>query len=233
MRVTGPEDAPVRRSPRSPRLRARVLAGPEPELGARAGLVELDIAPGGSLPAHAHGDAEALAYVVSGRAEVVSEGRSEEMHGGGVVHLPVGTQVAIANRGLVTLRLLVVFSPAGFERRFLGWDEDAGDGAEAPDEPRALLDLTGLPRPQRHKTVIGALEALAPGTPLVIVNDHEPNGLARQLERRYGPLLGWDVRERSGDRVAVAIWLEAAPEPELVSPRPDAAPPDRSIRHGA
>ena len=205
MRVTGPESAPVRRAPGAAGLRVRVLAGPEPELGSRAGLVEIDIAPGRSLPAHAHGDAEALVYVVSGRAGVLSEGRSEEVPGGGVVHLPQGAQVAIANRGVDALRLLVVFSPAGFERCFLGWDAAPGESAEAPDEPRALLDLTGLPRPQRHRTVIAALEALAQGTALVIVNDHEPNALQRQLERRYGSRLGWDLRERSGDRVAVAI----------------------------
>jgi uncharacterized protein (DUF2249 family)/quercetin dioxygenase-like cupin family protein len=196
----------------------RVLAGPEPELGSRAGLVEIDIAPGRSFPAHAHGDAAALFYVVTGRAGFLSEGRSEEVLGGGVVHLSRGTQVAIANRGVDALRLLVVFSPAGFERGFLGWDAAPGERADAPEEPRALLDLTGLPRPQRHRTVIAALEALAHGTPLVIVNDHEPDALQRQLERRYGPRLGWDLRERSGDRAAVAIWLDEPREPDLGSP---------------
>jgi uncharacterized protein (DUF2249 family)/quercetin dioxygenase-like cupin family protein len=195
----------------------RVLAGPEPELGSQAGLVAVDIAPGRSLPAHAHADAETLVYVVSGRARFLCEERSEEVTGGGVVHLPKGAQVAIDNRGVDALRLLVVFSPAGFERGFLGWDAAPVESAEAPDEPRALLDLTGLPRPQRHRTVIAALEALAQGTPLVIVNDHEPNALQRQLEGRYGPRLGWDLRERSGDRVAVAIWLDEPHEPGLVS----------------
>ena len=217
MRVTGPESAPVRRAPGAAGLRVRVLAGPEPELGSQAGLVEIDIAPGQSLPAHAHGDAEALVYVMSGRAGVLSGGSGEEVLGGGVVHLPRGTQVAIANRGVDALRLLVVFSPAGFERGFLGWAAAPGASADAPDERRALLDLTGLPRPQRHRTVIATLEALERGTPLVIVNDHEPNALQRQLERRYGPLLGWDLRERSGERVAVAIWLDESREPNPVS----------------
>ena len=217
MRVTGPENAPARHAPRASGMRARVLAGPEPELSSRAGLVEIDIAPGRSLPEHAHGEAEALVYVVSGQARFLSESRSEEVPAGGAVHLPRGTQVAITNRGVDTLRLLVVSSPAGFERSFLGWDSGPGEGAEAPDEPRALLDLTGLPRPQRHRTVIATLEALEQGTPLVILNDHEPNALQRQLERRYGPRLGWDVRERSGDRVAVVIWLAEPREPDLVT----------------
>jgi uncharacterized protein (DUF2249 family) len=180
-------------------------------------MVEIDIAPGRSLPAHDQGAAEAVAYVVSGRARVLSGQSSAEVPGGGVVHLPRGTPVTITNIGVDTLRLLAVFSPAGFERVFLAWHPAPSEGAEASREPRALLDLTGLPRPQRHRTVIAALEALAPTTPLVIVNDHEPNALRRQLERRYGPHLGWEVRERSGDRVAVAVWLDEPREPDPAS----------------
>jgi uncharacterized protein (DUF2249 family)/quercetin dioxygenase-like cupin family protein len=214
MRVTGPEDAPVRRRRHADGLRVRVLAGPEPMLSSRAGLVEIDIVPGRSLPTHGHGAAEALVYVVSGRARFLSGTSSAEVPGGGVVQLPHGTQVTITNCGVDTLRLLAAFSPAGFERVFLGWDSAPGEGTEASDEPRALLDLMALPRPQRHRTVIAALEALESGTPLVVVNDHEPNALRRQLERRYGPNLGWEVRERSGDRVATAIWLDEPREPE-------------------
>jgi len=222
MRVTGPESTPVRRAPRAAGLRARVLAGPGPDLASETGLVEIVIAPGRSLPAHAHGEAETLVYVVSGRARVVSGDRSEEVLGGGVVHLPPATEVAVTNCGVDTLRLLVVFSPAGFEEGFLAWEAAPPED----EEERALLDLTGLPRPQRHKTVIAALEALRPGTPLVIVNDHEPAGLKRQLDRRYEARLGWDVRERTGDRVAVAIWLDHPPEPDLVPGAANATPTD-------
>lgn len=85
----------------------------------------------------------------------------------------------------------------------------------APGAPlgpgEAVLDLTGLQRPQRHAVVIGALEALRGGTPLVIVNDHEPKGLQRQLERRYDARLGWEVRERVGERFTVAIRLNDPP----------------------
>lgn len=216
MRVTGPEGAPVRRAPWAAGLRVRVLAGPEPELGSRADLVEIDIAPGRSLPAHAHGDAEALIYVVSGRARLLSEDDGEEVAGGDVAHLPRGTKVAIINRGVDTLRLLVVVSPAGFERDFLGWDL-APDWDAEPPEPRALLDLRQLPRPQRHRTIIATLEALEQGVPLVVVNDHEPKVLQRQLERRYGARLGWELREHSSNRVAVAIWLNEPRGLDLVA----------------
>lgn len=150
-------------------------------------------------------DAEALAYVVDGRARVVSGESTEDVEEGAAVHVPRGAKVAIANVGSDRLRLLVSFAPAGFEQRFTSWEWALGEG---PSRPQALLDLTGLPRPQRHRTVIAALEALDARVPLVVVNDHEPAGLRRQLERRYGDRLGWEVRARTGDRVAVAIWLD-------------------------
>jgi uncharacterized protein (DUF2249 family)/quercetin dioxygenase-like cupin family protein len=212
MRVTGPDQAPARRRPGAAGLRVRVLAGAATEPPSRTGLIEIDLAPGAALPPHAHGDAEAVVYVVAGRARVSSEGRDEEVVGGAAIQLDVGTEVEVVNPGPDRLRLLVAFAPAGFEDRFLGWEEASDDAALVPLRPQAVLNLTGLPRRQRHGTVIGALEALDAGTRLVIVNDHEPNGLHTQLERRYGPRLGWDVRERAGDHVAVAIWLDRASE---------------------
>ncbi len=76
---------------------------------------------------------------------------------------------------------------------------------------RATLDLTGLARPQRHRTVIATLEALQPGTRLVIVNDHVPRGLKTQLERRYGDRLGWEDIELGEQRATVAMWLNEGP----------------------
>jgi uncharacterized protein (DUF2249 family)/quercetin dioxygenase-like cupin family protein len=219
MRVVGSGGIPARRAPRGAGLRARVLAGPGPDLAAGIGMVEIAIAPGRSLPAHAHGDAETVVHVVSGRARFLSGERHEEVVGGGVVHLPAGTRVAVTNSGVDVLRLLAVFSPAGFEREFLDWPAATEGGDGWSDDPQALLDLRGLPRPQRHRTVIATLEALEHGTPLVVVSDHEPDALRRQLERRYGGRLGWDVRERSAGRVAVAVWLC---EPDWPEPGADA-----------
>lgn len=208
MRISRAGDAPPRRAPGGVGLRARVLAGAAPQLASEAGMAEIDIAPGAALRAWAHDEAEALVYVVEGRARFICDGRSEEVAGGGVVRVPRLMEVAIANAGVGGLRLLVVFSPSGVERRLLRWMPIEGRHPAPGAEPRALLDLTALPRPQRQPTVIGALEALDEGTTLVVVTDHEPDALQRELERRYGPRLRWEVRERTGDRVVVAIWLD-------------------------
>jgi uncharacterized protein (DUF2249 family)/quercetin dioxygenase-like cupin family protein len=214
MRVSGPVDAPLRVAPRAAGLKARVLAGAESAPESRAGLVEIEVAPGRSLPLRAPAGGDALVYVVFGRGRLLGEDGAVDGVGGSAVHIGGGARVAITNVGMGTLRLLAVYSPAGSEHGFLSWGEDAGDEDE---EIRAWLDLTRLPRPQRHRTVIAALEALEPGTPLVVVNDHEPAGLRRQLERRYDARLGWDVRDRRPDRVAVAIWLEGPGDPVPLS----------------
>jgi quercetin dioxygenase-like cupin family protein len=122
MRVVRPDEAPARRAPGGLGLRTRVLAGPAPLPAAEVGMVEVEVAPGAGLPTHAHGDAEAVVYVVAGRARLGGPDGEEEVAGGGAVHIPRGEPVAVTNAGADTLRLIAVFSPAGFERRFLGWD---------------------------------------------------------------------------------------------------------------
>jgi hypothetical protein len=65
MRVTGPEGAPSRiRRALKGSGRGCLQAPSRPRLG--TGPVEVELAPDASLPAHAHGQAETLVYVVSG-----------------------------------------------------------------------------------------------------------------------------------------------------------------------
>jgi uncharacterized protein (DUF2249 family)/quercetin dioxygenase-like cupin family protein len=207
VRIVASGSIPARRAPRGAGLRARVLAGSGAEAAAGTGMVEIAIAPGRSLPLHARGDAETILYVVSGRARLLAGARHDEAVGGSVAILPAGARVAVTNSGVDVLRVLAVVPPAGGEREFLAWPATTEGVGAWSDEPHALLDVRGLPRPERHRTVIATLEAMVPGTPLNVVTDHEPAALRRRLERRYGERLGWAVRERSVERVAVAIWL--------------------------
>lgn len=208
MRLIDAHAAPPRCAPLTAGLRARVLAGAEPPSRTRRGLAEIDVAPGRSLPVHGEDDAETMLYVVRGRARVVAGDGSAAVRGGDVVHLCDRDRVAVTNLGVDTLRLLVVACPGGFERRLRSWEPVRAPAPIGAEAPRALLDLTLLPRAQRHRTVVAALEALDLGTRLVVINDRDPRALQRRLVRRYGDRLGWEPREDSGDRVAVAIWLD-------------------------
>jgi quercetin dioxygenase-like cupin family protein len=136
MRIITPEDAPARRAPAGGGRRVRVLASRAPGLPARAGMLEVEIAPGAMVPSHVHEHSEALVYVVCGAAHFRCDGRDELVTQGGVVHLPVGAELTIANRGEDVARLLVVLTPGGFERRFLDW-EPAHPAAGAPSPTAA------------------------------------------------------------------------------------------------
>ena len=85
--------------------------------------------------------------------------------------------------------------------------EEGSRRAARPAEARVLIDITGLPRPQRHRTVAATLEAMEPGVSLIVINDHDPTLLRRALERRHGARLAWERLGRSDDRVAVAVRL--------------------------
>ena len=146
IRVGDPGDSPALSAPRAAGLRARVLAGSGHALGARAGLAEIEVAPGRSLPARAHPDGDALVYVVAGRGRFLGEQGAGEVGGGGVVHLSGGARVAITNVGAGTLRLLAVYSPAGPERGFLDWGEAVDDRAAVAvrlDEGAEVIPLAG------------------------------------------------------------------------------------------
>ena len=145
IRVGHRGDSPARSAPREAGLRARVLAGSGHALEARAGLVEVEIAPGRSLPARAHPRGDALVYVIEGRGRLLGERGAEQVGGGGVVHLSGGARVAITNVGAGTLRLLAVYSPAGPERGFLDWGE-ADDRVAVTirlDEGAEVIPLAG------------------------------------------------------------------------------------------
>jgi quercetin dioxygenase-like cupin family protein len=121
IRVTDPERAPVRGAPNGSGLRVRVLAGLAAQLASGIGMAEIALPPGSAMPAHRHDAAETIVYVLSGRAGLASDGRDAEVSAGEAAQVPRGTEVAVSNRGDDTLRLLVAFSPAGFEQGFLRW----------------------------------------------------------------------------------------------------------------
>lgn len=51
----------------------------------------------------------------------------------------------------------------------------------SPNEP-VVVDLRPMIPPERHATVFAALEALEPGATFVLINDHAPTPLLRQIE---------------------------------------------------
>lgn len=55
-----------------------------------------------------------------------------------------------------------------------------------------VLDVRGMPKPDKHPTIFAAYDALAVDEGFVLVNDHDPKHLHEEFDRDYGPGYGWE-----------------------------------------
>jgi oxalate decarboxylase/phosphoglucose isomerase-like protein (cupin superfamily) len=86
--------------------------------GAKAfsfGLVDLE--PGKGHARHNHPGSEEIIYVVSGQGEQMVDDRPPvKVSGGSSIYIPADVYHSTLNTGTETLKLIVVYSPAGPER---------------------------------------------------------------------------------------------------------------------
>ena len=76
----------------------------------------------------------------------------------------------------------------------------AGDPLETPKE----LDVREMPPARRHSQVLGAAARLAAGESFVLVGNHDPQPLWKELQSAYPDRFGWDYLE-AGPRWRVRI----------------------------
>ena len=69
-----------------------------------------------------------------------------------------------------------------------------GCGHDAQGDPE--LDVRLIPHAVRHGAVLGAFDAVQPGSALVLVAPHDPQPLLRQLAERAGGRLEVDYLQR-------------------------------------
>ena len=84
-------------------------------------------------------------------------------------------------------------------------------GSEAAGMSRHV-DLRRLVPMQRHATVFGMVEALMPGEAFVLINDHDPMPLHRQLEARHPGGFTWTYLEQGPQvwRVEIGRVIDTA-----------------------
>lgn len=84
---------------------------------------------------------------------------------------------------------------------------------EANTSPRASreLDLRHVPRPERHPLVFASLDALALGESFVLINDHDPIPLSRQIEERRPGQVTWEYEQREPGMFRIRIKRIASP----------------------
>ena len=70
----------------------------------------------------------------------------------------------------------------------------------------AELDVRQIPPRDKHPTIFSTLDALKPGTALLLVNDHDPRPLRYQLEAEHPSAFDWQYLEQGPEvwRVSIA-----------------------------
>lgn len=106
----------------------------------RYALIESEVRPGSAPPLHRHGREDETFHVLEGEFRFWFADQSFTMGPGGTVHLPKGVPHTFQNVGTTTGRVLVVISPAGFERFFQEWNARE---LALPDDMAAVLELAG------------------------------------------------------------------------------------------
>lgn len=83
------------------------------------GLIEVVVPPLSGPPMHTHNNEDEAFYILDGKFEVVANDRELTVESGGFIYLPRGTLHRFRNIGDKHSKLLLLFTPAGFEKYFL------------------------------------------------------------------------------------------------------------------
>jgi quercetin dioxygenase-like cupin family protein len=118
--------------------RARILARAD-QTGGAFTVLEYDEAVGFVTLWHSHLDADEMLYVLDGTLTVFMGGQRQELGAGSYVFIPKGVAHAQGNRTREHLRLLVQYSPSGFEGFFPARQAlEEQYGVDTPDYRRGI-----------------------------------------------------------------------------------------------
>jgi mannose-6-phosphate isomerase-like protein (cupin superfamily) len=88
------------------------------QTGGAYSVVEVESFPGNGPPPHIHHREDECFYVVEGAFSVILGGKILDIADGDFIRIPKGTPHTYKNVGAIPGKLLVVFSPGGFEQLF-------------------------------------------------------------------------------------------------------------------
>ena len=95
-------------------------------------LFEASVPPQSGPPPHVHHWEDEAYYVLVGELEILDNDRTFTASAGSFVHIPRGTLHRFKNVGETTARMLVLFTPAGFENFFFEVGQPVQEGGTAP-----------------------------------------------------------------------------------------------------
>ncbi|WP_053725710.1 cupin domain-containing protein [Streptomyces sp. WM6378] len=105
------------------------------------GLIEALVPPGGGPPLHIHHDSDEAFYLIDGELEISNEQRSEVVGTGAFIFVPRGKVHAFKNTGDKPCKMLIIFTPAGFERFFTELGVSGEGDMPAADAEQYARDL--------------------------------------------------------------------------------------------
>lgn len=99
----------------------------------------------------------------------------------------------------------------------------ATGGADTSRTSLEELDLREVPRPQRHPLVFAKLDALAVGDAFVLINDHDPVPLSRQIQELRPGQITWEYNQRGPALFRIRVQRVAPPTASDIPVRPPSA----------
>jgi quercetin dioxygenase-like cupin family protein len=123
MKSTPPQPAVFQPSAEQPAFwmggdRITILIGGE-QSGGTYTIVEAFTVPGGGPPAHIHHGESETFYALDGEITIYAGEQTIRARAGTCVHVPAGTVHHFRNEGDGPARLLLIYTPAGFEKYFV------------------------------------------------------------------------------------------------------------------
>jgi mannose-6-phosphate isomerase-like protein (cupin superfamily) len=106
-------------------------------------VLEVFILPGGGTPPHIHHREDELFYLLEGDITILAGEQTVRASAGTCVHIPAGTVHTFRNEGGGPGRMVVTYTPAGFENYFstVGTPATHGDETAPPVTQEALERL--------------------------------------------------------------------------------------------
>ncbi|MFF9015011.1 cupin domain-containing protein [Streptomyces sp. NPDC014870] len=105
------------------------------------GLIEAMVPPGGGPPLHIHHDADEAFYLIEGELEISNEKRRAVVGAGAFIFVPKGKVHAFKNVSDEPAKMLIIFTPAGFEHFFTELGVAAEEGMPAPEAEQYAADV--------------------------------------------------------------------------------------------
>lgn len=118
------------------------------QTGGSMAAVEVLAAPGGGPPLHIHREEDEMWYVLDGEFEIVAGEETLRLVAGGFAFVPRGTLHRFENVSDTPSRVLIVFTPGGFDGFFFEAGLPAVDGEAPPPVGPEEIERTRAAAPR-------------------------------------------------------------------------------------